>query len=115
MSIPSSHPSLPPRKRPGGGDQSRDGDAKKQRTAVAAAAGSAQWAGHSGAYDSDSALARAKLAPQIAVNTIKLAIAIQPGPFSFLRAQAVVELLTADAARPGSLLDLSLVPEGDEV
>jgi hypothetical protein len=115
MSIPSSRLDLFKRKSPGDREHySRDGDAKRQRTAVAAA-GSARWAGHSGAYDSESALARAKLAPQIAVNTIKLAIAIQPGPFSFLRLQIVVELLTADAARPGSLLDLSLVPEGDEV
>ena len=43
------------------------------------------------------------------------AIAIQSGPFSFLDTLAVVDLLTADAARPESLLDLSLVPEGDEV
>ena len=64
----------------------------------------------------DAALAHAKLAPQIAAQTLRLADAMQATDGSCVeRVQSVVNLLKEDADRPESLIDLSLSFEGDEV
>ena len=120
MSIPSSRSAQLTRKRPGDGEQSHDSDAKKQRTAPAATSAAAavaqQRADHIGALDVEATgLAHAKLTRRTAVHTVKLAFAIRSGPFSFVNTLSVFDQLAADAARPDSLLDLSLVPEGSTV
>ena len=64
----------------------------------------------------ESAVARANLAPRIAAHTLKLIHALKATDGSHTpRMQAVVDLLKQDACRPDSLLDLSLIAEGEKV
>ena len=64
----------------------------------------------------NTALARAKLAPRIALQSLKLADAIKATDGNHTqRMHTVVDLLQADAERPESLIDLSLVVEGGKV
>jgi hypothetical protein len=87
--------------------------AKKPHTEGAAAA-AADAADGNGSFDA--AVARANLAPRIATHTLKLMHAFKTTDGSFtLRMQAVVDLLKQDADRPESLLNLSLVAEGEKV
>jgi len=87
--------------------------AKKPRTEGAAAAAE-DAADSDGSFEAD--LTRANLAPRIATQTLKLVDAIKAFGDSWTqRMQAVVDLLQADAARPESLLDLSLVVQGETV
>jgi hypothetical protein len=96
------------RKKQGGAD-----GAKKPRTQGAAAAAADATHGD-GSFES--ALACALRAPSVATHTLKLLRAIKATDVSHTqRLQTVVDLLTADAVRPKSLLDLSLVVEGEEV
>ena len=87
--------------------------AKKPRTSAAAAAAAA--ATHSD--DSfESALACALQAPSVATQTLKLVDALKATDGSHTeRMQTIVDLLKQDVGRPESLLDLSLVVEGEKV
>jgi len=101
-------------KRKDGSDkkESDKDDAKKSRHAEPAARASAEAAGDL----LDAALAHANLTSSVVVQTLKLIDAIEATEGSYKqRMQAVADLLKADAARPASLLDLSLAPEDDEV
>ena len=85
--------------------------AKKPRTEGAAAA-------KADVTDSHGCIktASADLVPCIARHTLKLVDAMHTSSISFAqRMHAVADLLQADASRSRSLIDLSLVPEGDEV
>jgi len=95
-----------------------EGGAKKLRAAGAAASSAAAAsasAASSGADSLDVAIRRAKLGPCIAVHTLKLADTIKTSGSHASRMKALIVLLKADADRPESLLDWSLVPAGDEV
>lgn len=64
----------------------------------------------------DSAVLRAQLASHAVVQTLDLVDALQSTAGSFKqRMQIVADLLNKDAARSESLLDLSLVVEGESV
>ena len=94
-------------------DTDENQGAKKPRTEGAAAA-EANATDQSECFES--ALTGALLAHRIATQTLNLVDAIKAIQGSYMqRMQTVVNELKADAARPASLLDLSLVPEGDEV
>ena len=104
---------MPKRKAASRANTSGAGQGKKPRhsdpPAEAAAAASRE-------DQRDAALAHARLAPQIAAQTLRLTDAVQATDGSCLeRAQSVVNLLTEDADRPESLIDLSLRLEDDEV
>ena len=98
----------------------QDGSGVKKPRAAGAAASAAATASASAASSSadslDDALRRADLVPRIAVHTLKLADAIRPANESHSsRMKALIVLMKADADRPESLLDWSLVPPDDEV
>jgi hypothetical protein len=83
--------------------------AKKPRAAAAAAAAD-------DGKSLDAAIAHAQLTPHTAVQTLKLVDAIKATEGSYTqRMQTVVDLIKADADRPDSLIDLSLVVEGEKV
>ena len=64
----------------------------------------------------NAALARARLAPLIAAQTLRLIKAFRATDDSFVqRVESVVNLMKEDADRPESLIDLSLPMEGDKV
>ena len=87
--------------------------AKKPRTQGAAATAADAADGDS---SFDAALACALQAPRVALQTLKLIDALKATDGSQTqRMQTVVDLLEADAGRPKSLLDLSLVVEGEKV
>lgn len=89
-----------------------DGD-KKPRASAAAAAAAADVDGD-GSFDA--AVTRANQAPLIVLQTFKLVDALKAtGGGHTQRMQTVVDLLEEDAGRPDSLLDLSLVVEGERV
>ena len=69
-----------------------------------------------GADDADGAISHAQLTPRTAVHTLKLLDAITANKGSYTqRIQTVADQLKADTIRPDSLLDLSLVVEGERV
>ena len=87
--------------------------AKKPRTQGAAATG-ADAAGGDGSFDA--ALTRANLAPRIATQTLKLIDALKATDGNYTqRVQTVADLLKVDTERPKSLIDQSLVVEGERV
>ena len=99
---------MPKRKAAGRAKKSGAGQAKKPRHSDPAAAA------HEG--HRDAALARARLAPLVVTQTLRLIDAIQATDGSCAqRVQSVVKLVKEDAHRPESLIDLSLPLEGDMV
>lgn len=99
--------------------QKDESGAKKLRTtggASSAASVAATSAASSSADSLDSAIRRADLIPSIAIHTLQLVDSIKPDNESHtVRMQALIVLMKADADRPESLLDWSLVPTDDEV
>lgn len=104
---------MPKRKTASRAKENGAGQAKKRRHSDPPAEAAAA-AGREG--QRDAALARARLAPLIITQTLRLIDAIQATDGSCgERAQSVVDLLKEDAHRPESLIDLSLPLEDDEV
>jgi hypothetical protein len=97
---------MPKRKAASRKKQDGTGGAKKPRCATAS----------DGDQSLDSAVHRARLASHTVVQTLALVDAIQSTTGSFAqRMQAVADLLKEDADRSDSLIDLSLVAEGETV
>jgi hypothetical protein len=102
---------MPKRKAASRAKKNGAGHAKKPRRADPPAEAAAARKGQR-----DAALAHAQLAPQIATQTLTLVNSMKAAGGSCAeRMESVVNLLTEDADRPESLIDLSLPLEGDEV
>ena len=100
---------MPKRKAANRKKQGNADGAKKPHTAVVAAMAD-------GSDPLDAAIAHAQLTQRMAVHTLKLVDTIQKKEGSFSqRMQSVVDRLQAEADRSDSLIDLSLVVEGEKV
>ena len=89
--------------------------AKKPRSEGAAAAAAAKDATEQ-IRSIEATRIRPDLVPRIGLQTLELADALKATEGSYTqRMQTVVDLIKADADRPDSLIDLSLVVEGEKV